>query len=208
MEQGVLVVTLQSKSWVWGHSLGLYSKPLAQTRGNYELTIHGEKINYFKYHAEADQMERYVIAEYFSDEVFRAIKSGLEPKYASPPFNVCIGPPENRNTGHSLPNYVCQKLVKKLNWMKNGFDSVKKTRSGEVMKKVPREERSSKLNGLYTIDSSRLPEGVFGILIIDDVFETGSTVEAVCDALEMEFPSIPRFVVALSHLHATKRSIN
>jgi len=202
------MVTLQSKSWVWGHSLGLYSKPLAQTGGDYELTIHGEKINYFKYQDEADQMERYVIAEYFSDEVFRAIKSGLEPKYASPPFNVCIGPPENRNTGHSLPNYVCQKLAKKLNWMKNGFDSVKKTRSGEVMKKVPREERSLKLNGLYRIDSSRLPEGVFGILIIDDVFETGSTVEAVCDALEMEFPSIPRFVVALSHLHATKRSIN
>jgi predicted amidophosphoribosyltransferase len=39
-----------------------------------------------------------------------------------------------------------------------------------------------------------------GILIIDDVLETGSTAKELCRALEVAWPKVPRYYVALTYL--------
>ena len=39
-----------------------------------------------------------------------------------------------------------------------------------------------------------------GILIIDDVLETGSTAKELCRALNVAWPGIPRYYVALTYL--------
>jgi predicted amidophosphoribosyltransferase len=80
-----------------------------------------------------------------------------------------------------------------------------KTRAGEIIKEVPHNERPAKLAGLYAIDKDKMPTPNFGFLIIDDVFETGSTIGELCKTLEKEFPEVPRYIVALTHLHATER---
>ena len=196
--------------WVWGMSLALYSKPYKETNGEHVNTTQGDMINRFKYHEELSDTERKEIAQNFTDQAFKLISKELRQRFPdpeNPPFDVCLGLPENRNTGRSLPRDICRILSEKHVWLRDGFASVTKTRAGVVMKAIPHEERPEKVKGLYKIDRKLLPEPRRGFLIIDDVFETGSTVGGLCDTLEHDFPKLPRYVIALTHLHATERML-
>lgn len=200
----------QNSQWTWGMSLALYSKPYRETKGEQVNTTQGEMINRFKYHEELSTIERNEIAEIFSEQVFNLIKKELSkefPDRKNPPFDVCLGLPENRNTGRSLPRDICRNLSLEHSWLKDGFACVTKTRTGVVIKAVPLDERPEKVKGLYKIDRNLLPQPRRGFLIVDDVFETGSTVGGLCDTLEYEFPQLPRYVIALTHLHATERML-
>ncbi len=194
--------------WTWGMSLGLYSKPYRQTGGVHENTTQGEMINLFKYHEDIEDSQRTRISEKFAGEVFDLLAKELRQKFPTSsklPFDVCLGLPENRGTGRSLPKNICRILSDEHKWLQDGFEGVTKTRSGEIIKEVPPDERPAKVAGLYAIDKSKMPTPKFGFLIIDDVFETGSTIGALCKTLEKEFPGVPRYTIALTHLHATER---
>ena len=194
--------------WTWGMSLALYSKPYKETNGLQINTSQGEMINRYKYMAGLSAVKREEIVKIFSDQVFDLIRTELKEKYPDPnqpPFDVCLGLPENRDTGNSLPREICKNLSKEHDWIEDGFASVLKTRVGVVVKTISKEDRPEIVRGLYAIDYAQLPPPKRGFLILDDVFETGSSVGALCDTLEQVFPNIPRFVVALTHLHATER---
>ena len=189
-------------------SLGLYSKPYRQTGGVHENTTQGEMINLFKYHEDIEDSQRTRISKKFAGEVFDLLAKELRQKFPTSsklPFDVCLGLPENRGTGRSLPKNICRILSDEHKWLQDGFEGVTKTRSGEIIKEVPHDERPAKVAGLYAIDKSKMPTPKFGFLIIDDVFETGSTIGALCKTLEKEFPGGPRYTSALTHLHATER---
>ena len=199
-----------SKRWKWGMSLALYSKPYRETNGEQVNTSQGEMVNSYKYHEEMTAVQRARIANNFAEQVFQLIKNELKRDYPDPnhpPFDVALGLPENRNTGRSLPRDLCTILSEQHPWIRDGFSAVTKTRAGTVLKGIPPEERPDKVSGLYAIDMKKLPSPHHGFLIIDDVFETGSTIGGLCDTLQKEFPTIPRFVVALTHLHATERML-
>jgi hypothetical protein len=194
--------------WTWGMSLALYSKPYKETNGLQINTPQGEMINRYKYLSGVSVVRREEIVKTFSDQVFDLVKKELNEKYPDPkqpPFDICLGLPENRDTGNSLPREICKSLSKEHDWLKDGFACVMKTRAGVVVKTIPKEDRPGIVRGLYTINHAHLPPPTRGFLIVDDVFETGSSVGALCDTLEQEFPHLPRFVVALTHLHATER---
>ena len=200
----------KNNQWTWGMSLALYSKPYRETNGEQVNTTQGDMINRFKYHEELSDIERNEIAKNLSDQVFDLIKKELRKEFPdpkNPPFDICLGLPENRNTGRSLPRDICRNLSQEHLWLKDGFDSVTKTRTGVVMKAIPHDERPEKVKGLYKIDRNFLPQPRRGFLIVDDVFETGSTVGGLCDTLDDEFPQLPRYVIALTHLHATERML-
>ena len=194
--------------WTWGMSLGLYSKPYRETSGTHENTTQGEMINLFKYHEDIQDAKRARISKEFAMEVFGLLAKELRQKFPTSsklPFDVCLGLPENRGTGRSLPRNICRILADEHKWLNDGFEGVIKTRAGEIIKEVPHNERPAKLAGLYAIDKDKMPTPNFGFLIIDDVFETGSTIGELCKTLEKEFPEVPRYIVALTHLHATER---
>jgi hypothetical protein len=194
--------------WTWGMSLGLYSKPYRETQGTRENTTQGEMINLFKYHEDIEESQRARISNEFAREVFGLLAKELRQEFPTSlklPFDVCIGLPENRGTGRSLPRDICRILSEEHMWLGDGFESVTKTRTGVVIKEVPHEQRPAKVAGLYAIDKNKMPVPTFGFLIIDDVFETGSTVSELCKTLEQEYPRVPRYIIALTHLHATER---
>jgi hypothetical protein len=194
--------------WNWGMSLALYSKPWRVTGGAHENTTQGDMINLYKYHEDIDDAQRRRIAKDFTSEVFGLLAKELRqrfPTLTKLPFDVCVGLPENRGTGRSLPRDICGLLSNEHKWLNNGFEGVIKIRAGEVMKGIPRDERPGRVEGLYAIDRNKMPNPEFGFLIIDDVFETGSTVGELCKTLEKEYPGVPRYIIVLTHLHATER---
>jgi len=183
-------------------SLASYSKPYQEGQKNRELTKQGESINFFKYHNYyATKSQLAEIALEFEKEVFIFLMKELGPKL---PFDVCLGVPENRGTGFSLPRNICKLLSEEHIWLKDGFESVTKTRAGVIMKTIPSDERPVKVAGLYAIDRNKMPVPKFGFLIIDDVFETGSTVSGLCKTLESGYAGVPRYIIALTHLRATE----
>ena len=190
-------------------SLGLYSKPYWETGGTHENTTQGDMINLFKYHEEITSAQRTRISNEFAKEVFGLLAKELCKKFPTSsklPFDVCVGLPENRGTGRSLPRNICRILADEHEWLSDGFEGVIKTRAGEVIKDVKiTAERPARVAGLYAIDKNKMPAPKFGFLIIDDVFETGSTVGELCKTLDKEYPRVPRYIITLTHLHATER---
>ena len=184
-------------------SLASYSKPYQEGQRNRELTKQGESINFFKYHHYyAGKSQIAQISLEFEKEVFIFFMKELGPKL---PFDVCLGVPENRGTGISLPRNICKLLSEENISLKDGFEGVSKTRDGVIIKNIPYDERPVKVAGLYSIDRNKMPVPKFGFLVIDDVFETGSTVSGLCKTLESEYPGVPRYIIALTHLRATER---
>ena len=117
--------------WTWGMSLGLYSKPYRETGGTHENTTQGEMINLFKYHEDIAEAHRTRISNEFAREVFGLLANQLRPKFPTSsklPFDVCVGLPENRGTGRSLPRNICRILADEHKWLKDGFEGVTKTR--------------------------------------------------------------------------------
>lgn len=203
-------MNLQSleQKWSWGMSLARYSIPDPENHWNKVKSVQGEMINSYKYHSDLNEYQRRAISLDFAHQVFQLLKRELSNNYPNPnrpPFDVVIGLPENRNTGYSLPRDLCKILSEIHPWLSDGFASVTKSRPGQVLKSLAKDERPEKVSGLYIVNKEAMPNPRFGILIIDDVFETGSTVGSLCDTLESEFPGIPRFVIALTHLVAAER---
>jgi hypoxanthine phosphoribosyltransferase len=58
------------------------------------------------------------------------------------------------------------------------------------------------VKGLYRASPSLNNLDAKGILVIDDVFETGSTLNSVCDAVATSFEGLKIFVVTITDLRA------
>jgi hypothetical protein len=190
--------------WHWGVSLNTYSAwlELDDLSGSYGRanTEHGQAIHEFKYNSTTIGISRsQEIVNFFFGEI-RIAFGELETLHEAPPFNVCIAPPMNLGGHPNLPLTLCAKLEAQYDWLQAGFDAVEKTRIGLVMKNTNRSEREGAISGLYRVRRISRVSEVTGVLIIDDVFETGSTVNEICRALEATYPGIPRYVIALTDL--------
>jgi hypothetical protein len=196
--------------WDWGISLSPYSHPYGQLGVELTHTPNGELINSYKYHSYLRPERRDGIVRTFTDQVFSAVYEEFHERFPLAehlPFDICLGPPENRETGHSLPREVCRLLSEEREWIIDGFAGIRKTRQASTLKGIPQAERKNHLAGLYEVNKETMPYSNFGFLIIDDVFETGSTVSSLCETLEEEYPGLPRFVIALTHLRLAESSV-
>lgn len=196
-----------SNSWVWGESLNRYTLPYSDTYGVPTKTQEGHWVHDYKYSSEMDEKERARITREFTNRVFDLVKQRFsDMEKTQPPFDVCISPPGNRDFDYPLPNQVCKWLCRDHAWMKLGSHAISKTRVSPVLKNIEPENRPKVVEGLYRVDIEVMPRPTQGILIIDDVFETGSTLRSLCQTLEETYPLIPRYVVTLTHLYSAERS--
>jgi predicted amidophosphoribosyltransferase len=85
-------------------------------------------------------------------------------------------------------------------YLTHATDALEKTRDGAVMKAVPLAERPSSVSMLYKTLPAKMMNPKHGLLVIDDVYDSGSTLEEVCRALQAEYPEIPKYVITLTHL--------
>ncbi len=190
--------------WHWGVSLNTYSEmsELDEMPGTFvkSNTEHGQAIHEFKYKSTSiSATKSQEIVDFFLGEIQRVFEQ-LEKDYQAPPFNLCIAPPMNLDGHPNLPLALCARLERQYAWLEVGYSVIEKTRNGVVMKNTDRREREVAISGLYRARKVTRESGVTGVLIIDDVFESGSTVNEICRALEATYPGIPRYVIALTDL--------
>ena len=90
---------------------------------------------------------------------------------------------------------IARELSKKLN-LKLVKNSLYKTKNVMEQSKLSKEDREKNIQGVYSLKNSKLLENK-KILLVDDIFTTGSTVNECCKVLLSAKPSeITVFTIA------------
>ena len=188
-----LLNSLETRNlWVEGWALSKYSAE------PYKKTRIGGLIKKIKYYKSLDYTikERNADAKIVSDEIIKMIKWLYD--QADLPFDLCVCPPSHEVKPLDLPDFICKAISGGS--VKYGAKTLIEKLPLRTIKAGPKEDRSKKLVDNFVFDC---PEALYpsrGVLIIDDVFDTGSTVTGVCRAISAQFPNIPRFVVTAAYI--------
>ena len=116
----------------------------------------------------------------------------------SRPFDAIVVPPENLAKEFNVTSFIAAHLQ-----AGNIYDFSKflsKNREVTSLKKVNIDLRSAEISGAFDFiipEEVRLPKG---ILILDDVLESGSTALEVSRAIRSTYPSIPQYYLALTYI--------
>lgn len=185
-------------------SLAPYSERTGDSLNDRERSEQGKSIYWVKYSGMDTPQERRQLVSDLTKEIQDLISKELGMSFPDPrlrpPFDICLAVPSNRPGSISFPKAICESLARGWDWLHDGSSSVTKTRSIPIIKSVPPSEREQALRGAYSFNGVSMPRVRHGFLIVDDVFETGSTIRAMCSALEDAYPAVPRYVIALTHI--------
>jgi predicted amidophosphoribosyltransferase len=187
--------------WERGYSLSLYSRSYDSISGQQDFTELGKLVYEYKYFKRLDDARRQEIVALCAEKISRTLK--LEEESKEFDFNCCIGVIPNGTSGHSLPQDLAAFLSNKYAWLRNVSDCMSKVKDLPQMKSLPDyNERKETISEAYVVDTNYDLSGATGLLIIDDIYESGSTLREFCRTLKRSVPDIPRFVISLTHLRA------
>ena len=181
-----------SSLWIDGWALSKYSSD------PYKKTPIGGLIKKIKYGKSSDYSlaKRTLDAKFISDEIIKMIKWLYDP--SDLPFDICVCPPSHEVKPLDLPDFICKKI---------SGGSVKYVEKALIeriplttIKAGPKRERGPKLRDNFVFDCPEDLSPLKGVLIIDDVFDTGSTITGVSRAVSMQFPNIPQFVITAAYI--------
>jgi predicted amidophosphoribosyltransferase len=179
----------QEKYWIHGWALDAYTRPSGRTQI-------GELINIIKYRLHNDPDLASVQAEI----LLEIVKKFLVKVYpiSSRPFDCLIHPPSNTKRKFHLTDFLVNKLSTPK--ISNRSGEIVKVKNYETVKTMSGKERVKTVPGsMQLIPSLALPKPR-GILILDDVLDTGNTAREVCRALNVVWPNTPRYYMALTYL--------
>jgi len=181
-----------SSLWIEGWSLSKYSSE------PYKKTRIGGLIKKIKYDKSPDYSltDRTSDAKIISNEIIKMIKLLYDP--LDLPFDLCVCPPSHEVKPLDLPDFICKAISGGS--VKYGEKTLIERIPLTTIKAGPKEDRGKKLVDNFVFDC---PEALYpskGVLIIDDVFDTGSTITGVSRAVSAQFPNIPRFVITAAYI--------
>ena len=184
--------------WKSAGALSLYSyrrKPFVQ------YSDLGRSINRYKYHYDELSHEKKLEIENYC---FKQIRDCLQKKFTGiPPFNFLVPVPPNSDNRISLPNRIAEIFIKNYpNYFIDCSPFLKKTRELESIKKIPGEsieERKIHSKNAYQLEEITRND-IRGFLVIDDVYQTGTTVREIAALLNRHYPEVPRYLITLTAL--------
>lgn len=179
----------EEKHWTHGWALDAYTN-------NYGKTSYGELINAIKYKLQNDPEAASKKAEILLSDLMKF----LAKIYPIPhrPFDCILYPPSNTERNFQLMEYLASKLAHKS--VTNRSNEIIKIKRHSTVKSVSGKDRSATLINTMKLEPDLSKAKPKGVLIIDDVLETGSTAKELCRAVNEAWPGVPRYYVALTYL--------
>jgi hypothetical protein len=116
------------------------------------------------------------------------------------PIDTLAVVPGNRVGSVSLPARLVNRLISER--FAQQILEIEKVGSIRVMKSVPEDERFAEVQGKYCVSENPQKFTLQKILLIDDVFETGASLNEVSYIIQSTFPEAQLYVIALTYLRA------
>ena len=187
------------KLWVKGFSLSVYSKSYDFYARKQDFTDIGRTIHEYKYYKNLDGARRIDAVAFCERKMIDFFDLNVVGSEIF--FDSCIAVPSNNTAGISLPNEVGKNLARRFAWLQNCSELLVKNRELPVIKDIGESRsRIEALRGAYSVSLSPLISNSKGILIIDDIYDSGATVREVARTLKKIYPDIPRYVFTFAHL--------
>ena len=154
-----------------------------------ERTAIGEAVFQLKYRSDFNQID------YLSAQIIAALNSGTFPK-----IEVVIPMPASKARARQPVTEVARKVAELLKAYCSE-DTLVKTKSTSVMKDLETyDERVAALNGCFEV-FDKINKGPWNVLVIDDLYDTGASLEAACSALR-QYANIKSIsVIAITRRH-------
>lgn len=184
-----------SNLWKMGISLDWYSN-FDKLRFRNVKTKLGQAVHEYKYYKNLSIQRRQEIVRICSAEIGRVLQLQLDVEKLT--FNSCIAVIPNSDLGHSLPVDLALQLSYQFDWIRDDSRCLIKTRELEPIKNKSRESRTAYIAGAYEINQEYQMTPPRGFLLLDDVYETGSTLREICRTLDRTYPEVPRYVLAIT----------
>ena len=190
------VLHLKSKYWIEGYAISMYSRGYNFLSGQ-DFTELGEAIYKYKYYKNLPSQDR----DRIQDLCVRTLKQALREKFGeSLPFNFVVAVPANRSNSHSLPPLIAKDLAgRSAGALLEVGKLLLKQKEIPVLKNLDNDEKSKALLDAYLFKPN-LPEPKKGILIIDDIYDSGATLRSVARAINVTYPDLPKYVMTLTAL--------
>jgi len=162
-----------------------------------DFTDLGKAVHKYKYYKNLTSQERDKILTFCVEHVKQAFQKNFGQAL---PFNFLVAVPPNRMDSNSLPPLI----VKSLAGQSGGalIDASKlltKKKEIPVLKNLDSTEKAKALEDAYFFNPN-LPDQRRGILIVDDIFDSGATLRFVARAINGSYPDVPRYVLTLTAL--------
>ena len=174
---------LIAKEWTEGWSLSRYSDKQVYKCKYGKLALN----------------ERLVVA----NEIFAVLDNFIDTYFGKniAPFDVCITPVSHAKKDFELTNFLAEELQGK--GISNQSLSLTEKTKLPPMKNIGSEkQRRSLLEGNFILTTNAQINKARGFLLLDDVFDTGSTLSTIARLIKSMFPEKPLYVIAISRLHS------
>lgn len=188
---------LKSKYWIEGYALAMYSSSYNFIEGQ-SFTALGEAVHKFKYWKllpqDRDRLQEFCV---------KSMHSALIDKFGTnPPFNFIVAVPANRKEGLSIPPLMSKDLAARSHGkLLDATNSLTKLKELPSMKNLSKDEKVEVLSDAYFF-TDNLPKPIKGILILDDIFDSGTTLRFVARAINLSCPDVPKYVMTLTALRS------
>lgn len=139
-----------------------------------------------------------------AEEVADRMMGFIGEVYEAPrlPFSVCMAPPSHQVKPLELAHFLCEELSNGLGLLNESTRLYEKQRVRSMKEVADPRERLTILKQAIALDATTPSRNPRGFLLVDDVFETGATVTAICTVLTASFPRSQLHVLTATCLRA------
>jgi predicted amidophosphoribosyltransferase len=116
-------------------------------------------------------------------------------------FDTIVAVPSSRGSTSTIQSEICSHLVKK--GFKEAVGAVHVKETGRVAtKNIPGlQERLKSVGARYELGRPNDLQNARGLLLVDDIYETGATLRSTVEILNQVVPSIPKYFLTVTYIN-------